>query len=120
MNENIITKRGVYKDITKSDFKLKIDDVTLYFTSQANLKRYIRKLPTLDLLQYVTHELSIKNIKINSIIELYENIEKRGFRVEWKGVIYSCRENMDITIEITHPVISKNKNNLSLDKKQTQ
>lgn len=78
------TKRGVYQDISESDYYYDLDGVRYYFSSEFNLERYKTRVK-----DYVNNEIiKLKyRFKINCSFDLYfqlafyKRIEKRGFKV---------------------------------------
>lgn len=76
----MISRRGIYHDIKDSTYTVNINDMTFYFTSLNTKYRFIKKRD-----QYGD---------ILSTLELYEQTEKRGFLVEYKGVEHTCPETV--------------------------
>ena len=78
------TKRGVYQDISESDYFYDLDGVRYYFSSEFNLNRYKDRVQ-----DYVNNEIiKLKyRFKVNCSFDLYfqlafyKKIEKRGFKV---------------------------------------
>ena len=78
------TIRGVYLDISESDYFYDLDGVRYYFSSEFNLNRFKERVN-----DYVNNEIiKLKNrFKINCSFDLYfqlafyKRIEKRGFKV---------------------------------------
>lgn len=82
------TIRGIYYDLSESVYSFSYDKLTFYFSS----KYYLNKFKN----EYVNY-LRQETLKLSSkykccvygdemiLISLYKNIEKRGFRVEYKG-----------------------------------
>lgn len=79
------TINGIYLDIKESDYCLKVQGLSFFFTSEfykrkfaATYEKYIKNETLKFTLKY--------NIKINLdiyfLITLYDKIEKRGFRVQ--------------------------------------
>ena len=83
------TRRGVYHNLSESEYAISNTEVAFFFSSRFYLEKFMDK--------YKTHrnEYRIKvdrmfidhPLKTNFIadLHLYKNIEKRGFRVEFKG-----------------------------------
>lgn len=82
------TVRGIYYDLKESVYTFQYDRLTFYFSS----KYYLEKFKS----SYVSY-LKQETLKLSSkykcciygdemiLLSLYKNIEKRGFRVEYKG-----------------------------------
>lgn len=78
------TKRGVYQDISESDYYYDLDGVRYYFSSEFNLNRYKERVN-----DYVNNEIiKLKyRFRVNCSFDLYfqlayyKKIEKRGYRV---------------------------------------
>ena len=79
----------VYKDIDESTYSFKYDDMTFYFSSNFYKEKFENDYVTF--LKEETDKLRIK-FKCNIVADymilllLYKKIEKRGFRIEYKGV----------------------------------
>lgn len=78
------TKRGIYLDLSESDYIYELDGIAYYFSSEFNKNRFKDRV-----LDYVNNEmLKLKNrFKVNCNFDLYfqlafyKKIEKRGFKV---------------------------------------
>lgn len=78
----------VYNDINESIYTFKYDDLVFYFSSQFYKEKFKRMY--VQFLKDETMKLKIKfkcNIYCDEMILLllYKKIEKRGFKVEYKG-----------------------------------
>lgn len=79
------TIRGIYLDISESDYFFDLDGLRYFFSSEFNLKRFKERV-----LNYVNEEsirLKLKykinfNFDLFLSIAFYKKIEKRGFRIE--------------------------------------
>lgn len=72
--------RGNYNDIKDSDYTLEVRGMTFYFTSLHYKFRMIRLVDTND-------------DKID-LLHKYELCQKKGYRVAYKGVEYTCLETV--------------------------
>ena len=78
------TKRGVYQDISESDYYYELDGVRYYFSSEFNLERYKTRVQ-----DYVNNEIIKLKYRFKVIcsfdlyfqLAFYKKIEKRGFKV---------------------------------------
>ena len=78
----------VYNDINESNYTFKYDDLVFYFSSQFYKEKF-KRIYT-QFLKDETMKLKIKfkcNIYCDEMILLllYKKIEKRGFKVKYKG-----------------------------------
>lgn len=78
----------VYNDINESNYTFKYDNLVFYFSSKFYQEKFIREYS--DYLKDETMKLKIKfkcNIYCDEMILLllYKKIEKRGFKVLYKG-----------------------------------
>ena len=78
----------VYNDINESNYTFKYDNVVFYFSSKFYQEKFIREYS--DYLKDEIMKLKIKfkcNIYCDEMILLllYKKIEKRGFKVLYKG-----------------------------------
>lgn len=79
----------VYYELEDSPFFLRIDDFMFYFSS----KFYMDKFSS-EYKEYIRNETLKLNVRYKMIVyademlllSLYKNIEKRGFKVKYKGV----------------------------------
>lgn len=98
------TKRGIYLDLSESDYIYELDGIAYYFSSEFNKNRFKDRV-----LDYVNNEiLKLKNrYKINCNFDLYfqlsfyKKIEKRGFRV----VELSSNRNIHKDITLINTII---------------
>lgn len=80
--------RGIFYDLLDSNYLYIHDDIEFYFSSKLYLQKFSLKLD-----EYIKNEkmkfLINYKIEINAeilfMITLYRKIEKRGFRVVYKG-----------------------------------
>ena len=78
----------IYNDLNESNYTFKYADLVFYFSSQFYQEKFIREY--LQFLKDETMKLKIKfkcNIYCDEMILLllYKKIEKRGFKVLYKG-----------------------------------
>ena len=78
----------IYNDINESTYTFKYDDLVFYFSSKFYLEKFIREYS--NFIKEETMKLKVKfkcNIYCDEMILLllYKKIEKRGFKVEYKG-----------------------------------
>lgn len=80
--------RGVYYDLSESDYVFEYKDMKFYFSSQFYLNKFITKYK-----DFVSTESLKQDIYFNAtgnydrilLLKLYRQIEKRGFRVIYKN-----------------------------------
>ena len=82
------TYRGIYYDLNESVYTFQYDRLTFYFSSNYYLEKF--KSSYISYLKQETLKLSSKYKCCvygdeMILLSLYKNIEKRGFRVEYKG-----------------------------------
>lgn len=98
----------IYNDINESNYNFKYDDLVFYFSSQFYQEKFTREY--LQFLKDENMKLKIKfkcNIYCDEMILLllYKKIEKRGFKVLYKGK--ELNENYYINISIDELSIKK-------------
>ena len=80
------------------------DKLVLYFSSAYNLKRFNEKLPTNynDINHRIYKALKIKSDGIHAIAALltYLYVEHRIFKIEHKGDVYRCLDDVCIKLNI--------------------
>ena len=93
----MITRNGIYYDLTLSHYKYEVNGLTFYFSSQRYLKNFKQKLEeNRDVINYsLTKRFGI-DICVNTLadIVLYKKIEKRGFRIVTGKGVELCQENI--------------------------
>ena len=100
------SRRGIYYNLSKSEYVVKLDKITLHFSS----KLYMNKF--LSTYENEIHQFNIKanNIYKNkfeldmsqlAVIRLYELIEKRGFYILIDGNEVTCLDSLrfDLSVE---------------------
>lgn len=78
----------IYNDINESDYTFKYNDLVFYFSSKFYKEKFIKE--HISFIHDETMKLKIKfkcNIYCDEMILLllYKKIEKRGFKIEYKG-----------------------------------
>ena len=84
----MITTRGIYLDLKESVYHFKYDRLDFYFSSEFYLNKFKEEYE-----EYIKSETLKLSLKYGGIfyadelllISLYKKIEKRGFKVEYKG-----------------------------------
>lgn len=89
-----ITRYGVYHNLKESKYSISYEGIEYFFSSKVYLDKFKKELEE-NRKKYEKffnrNELNL-NIKTLSDISLYKMIEKRGFRVEYKGVNVGWQE----------------------------
>lgn len=94
------TARGVYHDLRESTYTLCNNGVVLFFSSELYRNKFLNEYETYrknqlkklyDILPHF-HNYYKDKMFFYYDIELYRKIEKRGFRVKYKGSEYNWRE----------------------------
>lgn len=94
----MISVRGIYNNIEESSISLEYKDYKLYFSSEFNSHRFMiyqedyfkRYTSRLNRIMKMDYELLV-------LISFYKRIEKRGFRVYYKGNrIKDIKINMEV------------------------
>ena len=90
-----ITRRGIYHNLKESEYSISNSEVEYFFSSRFYLNKFM--------IEYKEHREAFKSkvdktfidhpFKTNFIadLHLYKEIEKRGFRVVYKGVNITWR-----------------------------
>lgn len=78
------TIRGIYYNLNESEYSFKYENFTFYFSSQFYLDKFIKTYPTY--LKDETIKLKSKYkchiyCDVMLLLNLYKNIEKRGYKV---------------------------------------
>ena len=102
------TIRGIYYDLNESDFTFSYDRLTFYFSSRYYLNKF--KSMYVNYIKQETLKLSSRYKCIvygdeMILLSLYKNIEKRGFRVEYKGKSIDERCFIDAVINVDEMVV---------------
>ena len=106
MNKIVYKYNEVYSEPHES-LKIDIECLSLYFSSSTNLKRFHKKLDEVnERMQRWINAYSMQdvNLKLVQVLRAYEEVEKRGFKVEQhlgeKVVSYKCRTEMMIGLHL--------------------
>lgn len=82
------TRRGIYLDLEESTYIYKIEGLTLYFSSAFYMQKFIETYREYS----TTIERKVKekykvyiDLSLYLAFSLYKKIEKRGFKVLYKG-----------------------------------
>lgn len=82
------TKNGIYPNIDFSTYYYSVGDYCFYFSSERNREKFEERWEeyVYDFNAYWSGKMKIEVILSSlALLELYQRIEKRGFRVEIKG-----------------------------------
>lgn len=96
--ESVISRKGVYKNIKDSHYKVTVDNITFYFLSYASLTKFIEcYLREREI--NLTPLLPQKNVDVigfneYSDILTYCKCEKRDFYIIYEGVEYVCKKDL--------------------------
>ena len=81
--------RGIFYDLKDSTYLYEVDNIKFYFSSKFYLHNFIQKLDDFikneEMKFLVNYKINI-NADLLFMITLYRKIEKRGFRVVYKGI----------------------------------
>lgn len=80
----MITERGIYLNLSESEYKVTIEGITFYFSSKVYLEKFKAKVKEYISIEtakiYVKYQINL-NLDIYFMIAFYKKIEKRGFRI---------------------------------------
>ena len=99
------TARGVYYNLHETEYILYCFDMEFYFSSKFNLRRFLERFEKEVLYFNVAANNIYKNIysldftKL-ALVRLYRDIEKRGFLIKYKGVEFTCLENVQFVLDV--------------------
>lgn len=99
------TARGVYHDITLSEYTYTIDTITFYFSSEFYRDKFISEYEiekdrfNQALNNVYKDRFSIK-ADVLAWVRLYTLIEKRGFYIIVNGVHVECLDNLAFVLEV--------------------
>lgn len=99
----MISTRGIYYDLNESHYIFKYDNLTFYFSSPKYLERFKDTY-----VEYIKNETMKLHLKYSAIIygdemlllNLYKQIEKRGFKVLYKEKELINNYFIDCTINL--------------------
>ena len=80
--------RGIFYDLLDSNYLYIHDDIEFYFSSKFYLQKFTLKLDEFiknEKMKFLVNYKIEINAEILFMITLYRKIEKRGFRVVYKG-----------------------------------
>lgn len=92
------TRRGVYLDLRRSEYRYKTADCLFFFSSELYLEKFINE--RYDYTFYMRDWIKRKfgmcpAINTFADICLYTKIEKRGFYIQIEGIEYTKPEDLD-------------------------
>lgn len=82
------TKNGVELNLQESDYKFEFRRAVFYFSSEFNLERYknsVIQFVEMEQAKIINRYKVKAELKLYLAISLYKKIEKRGFRVLYRG-----------------------------------
>ena len=87
------TKRGIYHDLTESEYAVSNGEIALFFSSRVYMKKFLRDYEANRgkwRKRLVSREKEPLPINLDTLADvlLYEEIERRGFRAVVMGVEY--------------------------------
>ena len=90
------TKDGIYHNLKETEYLISNGEVRLFFSSDVYRKKFLQRYKAnreqfLKRIKRIAPNTTL-NPEFLADIELYEEIEKRGFRVTMKGVEMSCQD----------------------------
>lgn len=107
MNKIIYKYNEVYQSPYDCDIQYTHKDITVYFSSTNNLKRFKIKLKEIkERMKRWKNAYSLNDIDLTLVemLKAYEDVEKKGFRItvlnNGKLVSYKCRSEMVMKIAI--------------------
>lgn len=88
-----VTRRGIYHDLTESEYVISNGEITLFFSSRVYMKKFLRDYEANRgkwRKRLVSREKEPLPINLDTLADvlLYEEIERRGFRAVVMGVEY--------------------------------
>lgn len=99
------TVRGVYTDINESVYQYYYDGITFYFSSPYYLAKFIELIED-EIPDFNNRTNRMYKNKFNlsvdkfGAIRLYQLIEKRGFRIKYKGSEVHCLDHLTFEFEL--------------------
>lgn len=99
MNQDKPTRHNIYYRLEASPFTFDTGEFTACFSSRLHLRKYREAyLENRDLLNYSLYKRFGMSITQNLLadLKLYMRIERRGFRIIYKGVAYTCLDKLQL------------------------
>lgn len=92
-----ITKNGIAYDLKTTPYQCTWEAYTFYFSSPLHLKNFKKKLPIRT--DWINDSLSrrfhfVMDVQILGVLQLYTQIETRGFRVVNADREFTCQKNI--------------------------
>ena len=93
----MLTRRGICYNLHNSPYVFKTADVDFHFSSALYFEKFAEEYRAnrQAISESLTNRFSLE-IEFNNVadIVLYSKIEKRGFYIVFKGVVFRCKENL--------------------------
>lgn len=98
----IMTRYGVERNLSISPFYVKTEEAIYYFSSLTHEKKFRKMFHVKhsEVNEYLNKKYGV-NIKGDLLAELilYQKIETRGYRVEWKGCVFTCQNEIYLDLQ---------------------
>ena len=97
------TKRGIYHDLTESEYVISNGEITFSFSSRVYMKKFLRDYEANRgkwRKRLVSREKEPLPINLDTLADvlLYEEIERRGFRAVVMGVEYDWEKTLQFAL----------------------
>lgn len=93
----MVTRNGIYLDLEKSPYKVKVNGLTYYFSSDLHMLKFQDRLQEtrkeIDLKLTARYRVAIRFPALADLT-LYQKIETRGFLVVNERGVKICKENL--------------------------
>ena len=93
----MLTKNGICYNFNVTPYHIELNEIDFSFSSELHVKKFIDKMDNeIDIMNYgIFKKYGVKcDFKILALLKLYVQIEKRGFLIKYKGVLYKCKEDL--------------------------
>lgn len=99
------TARGIYHDLSQSEYFVEYEDIVFYFSSKLYMNNFFDKsVCEIDSFNERANRVYKDKFKLDfstlALIRLYCLIEKRGFHIVYKGSVITCLENLIFELDL--------------------
>lgn len=92
------TRKGVYHNLKESEYAISNNEIAIFFSSQVNREKFLNRYFE-NRIEYKEKESKRKNPQLTTLnytiladLQLYKDVEKRGFRIWLSGKTLTDKE----------------------------
>lgn len=94
-----LTKHGVAYDLERTPFYVERNGAVFFFSSLSHKEKFCENMRIKEdwLCDSLSRRFHYKvDVRLLADLQLYDRIEKRGFRIEYNGEVYRCHQDVEL------------------------